>query len=120
MGKWHTPPPRLLLTARSSLTILTSSPYLCRQNDPERSGREVEQYTDDPNDLPSKTPAGLKQAIVPAEDPNLVTWEPPCPFLFYKYGALIRQKSRFAPCMDLKIAEQLEVEKSLVGGTEKA
>ncbi|KAM6494752.1 Major facilitator superfamily domain containing protein [Amanita muscaria] len=43
----------------------------------------------------------------------------PCPFLFYKYGTLIRQKSRFAPCMDLKIAKQLEAEKLLVGGTEK-
>ncbi|KAM6494757.1 hypothetical protein JOM56_009380 [Amanita muscaria] len=76
---------------RSSLTILISPPCLCRQNDPgrtsrpsslnspveERSGREVEQYTDDPNDLPSKTPAGLKQAIVPAEDPNLVMWDGP-------------------------------------------
>ncbi|KAJ6536435.1 major facilitator superfamily domain-containing protein [Mycena vulgaris] len=27
----------------------------------------------------------------------------PSPFLFYKYGARIRENSKFAPCMDLKI-----------------
>lgn len=34
----------------------------------------------------------------------------PSPFLFYKYGARIRQKSKFAPCIDLKIAKELEEE----------
>ncbi|KIY65609.1 MFS general substrate transporter [Cylindrobasidium torrendii FP15055 ss-10] len=28
----------------------------------------------------------------------------PMPFLFFRYGARIRMKSKFAPCMDLKIA----------------
>lgn len=35
----------------------------------------------------------------------------PSPFLFYKYGARIRRSSRFAPCVDLKIAEELERER---------
>ncbi|TFK65925.1 MFS general substrate transporter [Pluteus cervinus] len=35
----------------------------------------------------------------------------PSPFLFYKYGARIRKHSRFAPCLDLVIAKQLEAEK---------
>ncbi|KAJ3562188.1 hypothetical protein NP233_g9733 [Leucocoprinus birnbaumii] len=34
----------------------------------------------------------------------------PSPFLFYKYGARIRSKSRFAPCIDLKIKKQIEEE----------
>ncbi|KIL58566.1 hypothetical protein M378DRAFT_86356 [Amanita muscaria Koide BX008] len=34
----------------------------------------------------------------------------PCPFLFFKYGSRIRAKSRFAPCIDLKIAKELEEE----------
>ncbi|KAF9446057.1 MFS general substrate transporter [Macrolepiota fuliginosa MF-IS2] len=34
----------------------------------------------------------------------------PSPFLFYKYGARIREKSRFAPCIDLKIKKELEEE----------
>ncbi|KAK2462833.1 hypothetical protein APHAL10511_005145 [Amanita phalloides] len=34
----------------------------------------------------------------------------PSPFLLYRYGAKIRQKSQFAPCIDLKIAEELEAE----------
>ncbi|PPQ75171.1 hypothetical protein CVT26_008701 [Gymnopilus dilepis] len=34
----------------------------------------------------------------------------PCPFLFYKYGPRIRSKSKFAPCIDLKIAEELKRE----------
>ncbi|KAF5351226.1 hypothetical protein D9756_008160 [Leucocoprinus leucothites] len=34
----------------------------------------------------------------------------PSPFLFYKYGARIREKSRFAPCIDLKIKKQIEEE----------
>lgn len=34
----------------------------------------------------------------------------PSPFLFYKYGARIRAKSKFAPCVDLKIAKILEEE----------
>ncbi|KAH7929149.1 MFS general substrate transporter [Leucogyrophana mollusca] len=32
----------------------------------------------------------------------------PSPFLFYKYGARIRAKSKFAPCKDLQIAKELE------------
>jgi DHA1 family multidrug resistance protein-like MFS transporter len=32
----------------------------------------------------------------------------PMPFLFYKYGARIRTKSCFAPCLDLKVARYLE------------
>ncbi|KAF8825188.1 hypothetical protein HHX47_DHR7000257 [Lentinula edodes] len=35
----------------------------------------------------------------------------PSPFLFYKYGARIRAKSKFAPCIDLKIAKELEKSK---------
>lgn len=35
----------------------------------------------------------------------------PSPFLFYKYGARIRSRSKFAPCIDLKIAKELEEEK---------
>jgi len=31
----------------------------------------------------------------------------PIPFLFFKYGARIRQHSKFAPCLDLKIAKQI-------------
>jgi DHA1 family multidrug resistance protein-like MFS transporter len=31
----------------------------------------------------------------------------PSPFLFYKYGARIRGSSRFAPCLDLKVAEEM-------------
>lgn len=34
----------------------------------------------------------------------------PSPFLFYKYGARIRARSKFAPCFDLKIAKILEEE----------
>ncbi|KIJ60861.1 hypothetical protein HYDPIDRAFT_31908 [Hydnomerulius pinastri MD-312] len=34
----------------------------------------------------------------------------PSPFLFYKYGTYIRSKSKFAPCMDLRIAEELKAE----------
>ncbi|KAE9394341.1 MFS general substrate transporter [Gymnopus androsaceus JB14] len=34
----------------------------------------------------------------------------PSPFLFYKYGARIRASSKFAPCIDLKIAKELEEE----------
>jgi len=37
----------------------------------------------------------------------------PSPFLFYKYGAKIREKSKFAPCLDLKIAKELEAEEKL-------
>ncbi|KAJ3983565.1 MFS polyamine transporter [Lentinula detonsa] len=32
----------------------------------------------------------------------------PIPFLFFKYGARIRQHSKFAPCLDLKIAKQIQ------------
>lgn len=35
----------------------------------------------------------------------------PMPFLFYKYGKRIRANSRFAPCIDLKVARFLEEEK---------
>jgi MFS transporter, DHA1 family, multidrug resistance protein len=34
----------------------------------------------------------------------------PIPFLFYKYGPRIRALSKLAPCIDLKIAKQLEEE----------
>ncbi|KAF8235704.1 MFS polyamine transporter [Tricholoma matsutake] len=34
----------------------------------------------------------------------------PSAFLFYKYGAKIRTRSKFAPCVDLKIAKILEQE----------
>jgi len=34
----------------------------------------------------------------------------PSPFLFYKYGARIRGNSKFAPCLDLKIAKVLAQE----------
>ncbi|KAJ7240401.1 MFS polyamine transporter [Mycena haematopus] len=34
----------------------------------------------------------------------------PSPFLFYKYGARIRANSKFAPCLDLKIAKVLAQE----------
>ncbi|KAL6304110.1 MFS polyamine transporter [Sparassis latifolia] len=34
----------------------------------------------------------------------------PSPFLFYRYGRLIRKKSRFSPSPDLRIAELLEAE----------
>lgn len=34
----------------------------------------------------------------------------PSPFLFYKYGARIRANSKFAPCIDLKIAKALAAE----------
>ncbi|KAF8496254.1 MFS polyamine transporter [Russula emetica] len=33
------------------------------------------------------------------------------PFIFYKYGPRIRSGSRFAPCMDLKIAKELAAER---------
>ncbi|KAI0069220.1 hypothetical protein BV25DRAFT_1874835 [Artomyces pyxidatus] len=35
----------------------------------------------------------------------------PMPFLFYKYGARIRESSTFAPCIDLKIGKELEAER---------
>ncbi|KAI0051196.1 MFS polyamine transporter [Auriscalpium vulgare] len=35
----------------------------------------------------------------------------PIPFLFFKYGAHIRSKSKFAPCIDLKIAKEIAQEK---------
>ncbi|KAE9405766.1 MFS general substrate transporter [Gymnopus androsaceus JB14] len=37
----------------------------------------------------------------------------PVPFLFYKYGARIRSGSKFAPCIDLKIAAELKREEQL-------
>ncbi len=62
----------------------------------------------------------------------------PMPFLFYKYGPLIRSKSQFAPCIvsfhslsdiclcaqrcflqDLKIAKELELEQQKVDEKEK-
>ncbi|KAF9076925.1 major facilitator superfamily domain-containing protein [Rhodocollybia butyracea] len=36
----------------------------------------------------------------------------PIPFLFYKYGAKIRERSQFAPCFDLKIAKELAAEEA--------
>ncbi|KAI0270455.1 MFS general substrate transporter [Gloeopeniophorella convolvens] len=43
----------------------------------------------------------------------------PIPFLFYKYGTRIRQKSEFAPCLDLKIAKELEQERRAAQEKEK-
>ncbi|KAJ7732657.1 MFS general substrate transporter [Mycena metata] len=40
----------------------------------------------------------------------------PSPFLFYKYGARIRANSKFAPCLDLKVAKALEEEKAAMEG----
>lgn len=40
----------------------------------------------------------------------------PMPFLFYRYGARIRTKSSFAPCIDLKVAKFLEDEAAAVKG----
>ncbi|CAK5271078.1 unnamed protein product [Mycena citricolor] len=40
----------------------------------------------------------------------------PSPFLFYKYGARIRKRSRFAPCLDLKIAAELKMEEEKAAG----
>ncbi|KIM80267.1 hypothetical protein PILCRDRAFT_73402 [Piloderma croceum F 1598] len=37
----------------------------------------------------------------------------PSPFLFYKYGARIRSHSKFAPCVDLRIAKELAVNEEL-------
>ncbi|KAK0440401.1 MFS polyamine transporter [Desarmillaria tabescens] len=34
----------------------------------------------------------------------------PSPFLFYKFGKQIRRHSKFAPCIDLEIERQLEIE----------
>ncbi|KAJ7246128.1 MFS polyamine transporter [Mycena haematopus] len=36
----------------------------------------------------------------------------PSPFLFYRYGPQIRSRSKFAPCIDLKIAKVLAEEKA--------
>ena len=36
----------------------------------------------------------------------------PMPFLFFKYGPRIRQGSKFAPCIDLKIKAAIEAEKA--------
>lgn len=36
----------------------------------------------------------------------------PIPFVFYRYGAYLRSKSKFAPCLDLKIRDEvLKMEK---------
>ncbi|KZS90135.1 MFS polyamine transporter [Sistotremastrum niveocremeum HHB9708] len=35
----------------------------------------------------------------------------PTPYIFWKYGHRIRARSRFAPCPDLKIREEIEAEK---------
>jgi hypothetical protein len=32
----------------------------------------------------------------------------PSAFLFYRYGPQIRAKSKFAPCIDLKIAKEIQ------------
>ncbi|GAA99569.1 uncharacterized protein L969DRAFT_94024 [Mixia osmundae IAM 14324] len=46
----------------------------------------------------------------------------PAPFIFYKYGQTIRKRSRFAPCADLKIRDQVleEERKDKEGGKEAA
>ncbi|CCM06389.1 uncharacterized protein FIBRA_08648 [Fibroporia radiculosa] len=44
----------------------------------------------------------------------------PSPFLFYRYGAWIRTKSRFAQCPDLLIAEELKAEAAAAEAGEKA
>jgi hypothetical protein len=31
----------------------------------------------------------------------------PIPFVFYRYGAWVRTKSKFAPCLDLKIRDEV-------------
>lgn len=36
----------------------------------------------------------------------------PMPFLFFKYGPRIRQGSKFAPCIDLKVKAAMEAEKA--------
>lgn len=36
----------------------------------------------------------------------------PIPFLFFKYGARIRERSQFAPCVDLRIAKEIAEEKA--------
>lgn len=36
----------------------------------------------------------------------------PSPFLFYKYGPRIRENSKFAPCIDLKIKKEIEEEEN--------
>ncbi|KAJ7768095.1 major facilitator superfamily domain-containing protein [Mycena maculata] len=41
----------------------------------------------------------------------------PMPFLFYQYGARVRARSKFAPCVDLKMAKLLEEEKMAVEKT---
>ncbi|KAJ7585357.1 MFS polyamine transporter [Mycena floridula] len=40
----------------------------------------------------------------------------PSPFLFYKYGPWIRGSSKFAPCIDLKIAKELLEEEQKTSG----
>ncbi|KAJ7690229.1 MFS general substrate transporter [Mycena rosella] len=40
----------------------------------------------------------------------------PMPFLFYKYGARVRAGSKFAPCVDLKIAKILAEEAAAAAG----
>lgn len=40
----------------------------------------------------------------------------PAPFLFYRYGPAIRERSRYAPCLDLKIKKALEEEGLMVNG----
>ncbi|KAF9070243.1 major facilitator superfamily domain-containing protein [Rhodocollybia butyracea] len=37
----------------------------------------------------------------------------PIPFLFVKYGARIRERSKFAPCLDLKIAKQIREQEEI-------
>ncbi|KAI0354077.1 MFS polyamine transporter [Trametes cingulata] len=44
----------------------------------------------------------------------------PSPFLFYKYGAWVRTKSKFSPCLDLIIAKEIAAaEAAAVKGVEK-
>jgi len=44
----------------------------------------------------------------------------PIPFLFFKYGARIRTRSTFAPCIDLRIAKELAAEASVAAEREVA
>ncbi|KAJ3535277.1 hypothetical protein NMY22_g6556 [Coprinellus aureogranulatus] len=49
----------------------------------------------------------------------LLTLFVPAPFLFYKYGPIIREKSKFAPCLDLMIAKQMTEEEKQTREKEK-
>lgn len=40
----------------------------------------------------------------------------PSPFVFYKYGPRLREKSTYAPCLDIQIGKELEAERQAKGG----